>query len=80
MPGLTVTSSVAGDAEDTDIQAIAFIPLGGGEWKATVTGTVLVDGNLMSVTREFAAVPAGVVTWLNATGLPLAKSGLKASL
>ena len=80
MPGLTVTSSVSGDAEDTDIQSIAFIPLGAGQWKAAVTGSVMIDGNIVSVTREFANVPSAVVTWLNATGLPLAKTGLKASL
>ena len=80
MPGLTVTSSVVGDAEDTDIQSIAFIPLGSGAWKAAVTGSVLIDGNVVSVTREFLNVPGAVVTWLNSTGLPLAKTGLKASL
>ena len=79
-PGLVVTSSVAGDANDADIQSIAFIPLPGGGWKAAVTATVKIDGNIVSITKEFMGVPSNVQTWLTGTGLPLAKQGIKGAL
>jgi hypothetical protein len=75
-----VTTSVSGDFADEEIQMIGFVPLGGGDWKAVVTGQVKSDGNLVSLSKEFTAVPAAVKSWLNATGLPMAKTGLKGAL
>jgi hypothetical protein len=78
---IEVTSQVTGDADDVDIQLIGFRPAAAaGEWVAVVTGTIKEDGNILSVTKEFGNVPAAVESWLNNTGLPLAKTGLKGAL
>jgi hypothetical protein len=79
-PGLTVTSTVTGDVNDDDIELIGFVPLPGGEWKAVVTGKVTIDGNIISVTKEFANVPAAVKTYMTNTGLGMAKTGLKSAM
>lgn len=83
---LEVTKTKSGDVDQANIELLGFEPATFDEngdvetWVGVGRVKIIEGGNIVSVERRFTNIPAGVVTWLNATGAPMLCTAMESAI